>query len=267
VDFAAWQREYWSGEPLDREIAYWRAQLAGAPPLLDLSRLTLPAGTNAGTGDAAVRFEVGADATRELRWLARIRGTTLFTVTLAAFGAVLSRYSGTPDVVVGTPVAGRTLPEAEDLIGLFTNSVPLRIGGLPGATFTELVDGAREVTMAALAHAELPFERLVEHLAPARHPDRNPVFQAMFSLLDETVGGSLDLPGLECSEYELGISSTRLDLELTLSDVGDCLTGQLTYARDLFDPRAMRAFAVEYADVLTATAANPAIRLNPVCGC
>jgi amino acid adenylation domain-containing protein len=263
VDFAAWQRAYWSGEPLDREIAYWRGQLAGAPPLLELPRLTLSAGTSPGTGDAAVRFEVGADAARELRRLARARGTTLFTVTLAGFGAVLSRHCGTSDLVVGTPVAGRTLPQAEDVIGLFTNSVPLRISGLPGATFTELVDRAREVIKAALAHAELPFERLVEHLAPDRHPDRNPVFQAMFSLLDEAVDGSLDLPGLECSEYEPGISSARLDLELTLSVAGDRLTGQLTYAGDLFDPPAMRALAVEYAEVLTAIAANPAVRLNP----
>jgi non-ribosomal peptide synthetase component F len=165
--------------------------------------------------------------------------------------------------VIGTPVAGRALPEIEDLIGLFTNSVPLRISGLPGATFSELVDGAREVTKAALAHAELPFERLVEHLAPARHPDRNPVFQAMFSLLDEAADGSLDLPGLQCSEYEPGISSTRLDLELTLSVAGDRLTGQLTYAPDLFDPPAMRVLAVEYAEALTASAADPAIRLNP----
>ncbi len=260
ADFAAWQRRLWTGERLDREVAHWRAALAGAPDLLDLPKARPPA-----SQADPVRFDVSADITRALRGLAQASDATLFMVLAAAYGAVLSRHAGAPEVVVGTAVAGRPAPELDGVIGLFTNSIPLRLGGRPGerpdAPFAEHLERAREVIIDGLAHSEVPFERLVEHLAPARDLDRNPLFQTLFSLADETMSASLELPGLACSEYDLGVAKVRVDLEADLVPAGEGLAGRIVYDAGLVDAGAVRRFAAGYASALAAIAEDPAVRL------
>ncbi|MFL6333022.1 MAG: condensation domain-containing protein, partial [Pyrinomonadaceae bacterium] len=178
-DFALWQNELLQGEMFEELLRYWRTQLAGAPELLNLpTDRPRPA---VQTYRGAVHGIILKPRLYEsLRALARSEEATPFMVLLAAFKALLSRYSGEEDVTVGTPVAGRTRVELEPLIGFFVNTLVLRTDVSGDPSFRELVGRVREVTLGAYAHQEVPFERLVEELRPERDLSRNPLFQVMF---------------------------------------------------------------------------------------
>jgi len=180
ADFALWQRRWLSGERLEQQLAYWRAQLAGLPQLaLPTDRPRPPVQSFRG---AVQPLTLPARLTAALRALGRAEGATLFMTLLAGFQALLARYSGQEDIVVGTYIAGRNRAELEPLIGFFVNSLVLRsdLGG--NASFRQLLARVREVALAAYAHQDLPFEMLVEDLQPERDPSRNPLFQVMFQV-------------------------------------------------------------------------------------
>ena len=181
ADYAVWQREWLAGEALDRQVGWWKERLAGAPPLLELP---VDHPRAAGRSDAAAShaFTLSAATSAGLRALARREGATLFMTALAGWQALLGRWSGQDDVVVGTPIAGRTRAELEGLIGFFVNMLPLRadLGG--GATCRELLGRVREGALGAYARQELPFERLVDELGVERSLTHAPVFQVTFAL-------------------------------------------------------------------------------------
>ncbi|HEX5890495.1 MAG TPA: condensation domain-containing protein, partial [Pyrinomonadaceae bacterium] len=167
ADFAQWQRGWLKGDELDRQTAYWRKQLAGAPPSVDLpTDLARPAQMN--YQGSTFLFELSAELTESLTALSRREGATLFMTLLAAFKALLWRYTGQSDIVVGTPVANRNREELEGLIGFFVNTLALRTDVSGDATFLELLSRVRETALGAYAHQDLPFELLVEELQPAR---------------------------------------------------------------------------------------------------
>ncbi|HWK90397.1 MAG TPA: amino acid adenylation domain-containing protein, partial [Longimicrobium sp.] len=181
ADFAAWQRAWLSGEAVERQLTYWRGALAGAPPLLELptDRPRPPVQRHRG---AAVGVVLDADAAAPLHALARREGATLFMVLLAALDVVLARWSGQDDVVVGTPIAGRTRAETEGMIGLFLNSLALRTDLSGDPSFREVLRRVRQATLDAYAHQDLPFERILEEIQPERSLSHTPVFQVMLNL-------------------------------------------------------------------------------------
>jgi non-ribosomal peptide synthetase component F len=259
ADFAAWQRAWLSGERLAAQLDYWRAQLAGLEPLALPTDHPRP--SVQGFRGATLPIELGAELTEALKALGRREGATLFMVLLAGFQALLGRYTGQDDVAVGSPIANRTRSELEGLIGFFVNSLVLRadLSGDPG--FRALLGRVREATLGAYAHQDLPFEKLVEELQPARDPARNPLFQVMFAL-QNAPAPPLELPGLTLSTLELDVRTTRFDLELYLwEDVGR-LNGLLVYDADLFEPATAGRLLRQFRTLLEGIVADPERRLS-----
>ncbi|HEU0079559.1 MAG TPA: condensation domain-containing protein, partial [Longimicrobiaceae bacterium] len=256
ADYAVWQRGWLSGAVLEAQLAYWRERLRGAPPLLELptDRPRLPAGGDRGAVRPIARAGGTADA---LRALARREGATLFMALLAGWQLLLSRWSGQDDVCVGTPVAGRTRVETEGLIGFFVNTLVMRadLSGDPG--FAGLLRQVREAALGAYAHQDVPFERLVEELAPERSPGRSPLFQVVFSLRTlET--GALRMGGAQVEPLARDAEPARFDLSLTLFDGEDGgLGGTLLFRTDLFEGATAERMLGHYANLLHALAADP----------
>lgn len=233
ADHATWQRRWLDGPVLAEQLEHWTRQLAGVPELvLPTDRPRPPVATFRG---ARTFFTVDEDLRRAATELGRATGTTLFMVLLATFEALLSRYSGQDDFPVGVPIANRTRKETEALIGFFVNTLVVRADISGDPTFRELLARVRETALAAYAHQDLPFERLVEELAPARDAARTPLIQVMFALQNAPVssGGSLVQPSLEVLAVERG--TANFDLVLDLWEQDDGLGGRVEYSTDLFD--------------------------------
>ncbi|HEU4595678.1 MAG TPA: amino acid adenylation domain-containing protein [Pyrinomonadaceae bacterium] len=235
ADYAAWQRQHLSGENLERQLAYWRQQLGGAPALLELptDRPRPPVQTYRG---ATHSFVLPSELTSALKELSRGEGCTLFMTLLAGWQALLSRYSNQREVVVGTPIANRTRAEVEGLIGFFVNTLALRTDFSGDPTFRELLARVREVTLGAYAHQEVPFERLVEELQPERSLSHQPLFQVMF-VLQNAPQERLELSGLELGAWGGGAGGAvaKFDLLLSVTEAGGRLAATLEYSTDLFD--------------------------------
>ncbi|HEV2735094.1 MAG TPA: amino acid adenylation domain-containing protein, partial [Longimicrobiaceae bacterium] len=259
-DYALWQREWLTGGVLEAQLAFWRGRLAGAPPVLELPT-DHPRPPVPGARGGAVPFFLSDGATRGLRALAQREGTTLFGVLLAGFAATLARWSGQDDVVVGTPVAGRTRSELEGLIGFFVNTLPLRteLGGDP--TLRELVARARETVLGAQAHQDVPFERLVEELQPERSLQHTPLFQVMLALQNNE-RGELHLGGLEMAPLGGGVPVARFDLELSLAEEGGRLGGSALFRAALWERATVARMMEHLRTALEALAADPDRRLS-----
>ena len=259
-DFSAWQRAWLKGEVLERQLAYWRRALAGAPPLLKLpaDRPRPAVQTHHAAMEAGLLPRQAADA---VLGLARREGATLFMVLLAALDVVLSRQSGQGEVVVGTPIAGRTRAETEGVVGLFLNSLALRVDLAGDPAFRELLGRVRDTTLGAYAHQDVPFEAVLEELAPERTLDRTPVFQVLLNLANfasEAAGDARELPGLVVHGVDRGAPlASKFDLTLYAGEVPDGIVLRLVYNPDLFDAGRMRALLAQVGGVLEQAAADP----------
>ncbi|MFB1485365.1 amino acid adenylation domain-containing protein, partial [Corallococcus sp. RDP092CA] len=247
ADYAAWQRGWLQGGLLARQLVYWREQLRGAPPALELST-DKPRPAVRGFRGARQEIHWPRELVESLKALGKKEGTTLFAVLLAGWQTVLSRYSGQDDVSVGTPMAGRTRAELEGLIGVFVNTLVLRTRFTPGMTFRALVRQVGETVLGAMEHQELPFERLVEALQPVRDMARSPLFQAMF-VLQNVSQGTLSVPGLKLRAVDPDTRTAKFDLLMQVSETAEGLRGYLEYDADLFLPETM-ARMVEHLRVL-----------------
>ncbi|HEU4558056.1 MAG TPA: amino acid adenylation domain-containing protein [Longimicrobium sp.] len=255
-DYAAWQRDWLRGEVLERQLAYWRDNLAGAPPLLELPT-DRPRPALQSYRGAAELLVLPPDEVAALHALGQGEGATLFMTLLAAFSLVLSRLSGQDDVVVGTPIAGRTRAETERLIGLFLNSLALRTDLSGDPSFRELLRRVRKTTLDAYAHQDLPFERLLDELQPRRSLSHTPVFQVMLNL-ENYGGGSMDFAGVEVEAYGRADEQTsKFDLTLYAMETPDGLVLRLVYAHELFDAERMREMLSQFRGILTQAAAQP----------
>ncbi|HEV2149289.1 MAG TPA: amino acid adenylation domain-containing protein [Longimicrobiaceae bacterium] len=254
-DYTVWQREWLQGENLHRQLDYWTGKLRGAAPALELPTDRPRPPLQAFEG-ALHRFRIPGPLADALRGLARREEATLFMVLLAAFKVLLRRYSGQTDVVVGSPVANRGRVETEGLVGFFANTLALRTDLSGDPTFREVVRRVRETALGAYAHEELPFERLVEALQPARDLSRSPVFQVMF-LLDNTPVKKLRLPELSLEPVEVDTGISSFDLTLMMEEKADGLAGGLEYATALFDEDTVARMARGYLSLLEGAAADP----------
>ncbi|HST58657.1 MAG TPA: amino acid adenylation domain-containing protein, partial [Longimicrobium sp.] len=233
ADFAVWQHQHLRGDALERQLAYWRGQLAGAPALLELpADRPRPAVQSYRGAQQSVVLSAGLLA--RLQALGRREGATLYMVLLGAFQVLLSRYAGTADVVVGSPIAGRTRHEVEELIGFFVNLLVLRtdLSGTPD--FREVLRRVRRATLGAYEHQDVPFEKLVAELAPERSLSHAPLFQVLFTV-QEGDGAGLDVPGLRTAPVEAELRTTKFDLSLLLRTDAHGIHGTLEYGTDLFD--------------------------------
>lgn len=267
ADFAAWQRRELTEGRLAEHTAYWRRQLADVPPVLELPT-DHPRPAELSYRGGSVSFDIPAETVRGLRALAQQRRATLYAVTLAAFQALLGRYAGVSDLVLGSSVSGRDRVDFEGLIGFFVDSLPLRVGLAGNPTFADLVDQVRETVLDAFSYQGVPFEHVVDALSPQRELNRNPVVQVWFNLITTTPGhdlGELRLSGLDVETFDCGVATTRFDLELHLFDAGpDRVNGGLIYAEDLFDHRTMASFAGHYRNFLAAVARDPTTPISRV---
>ncbi|WP_279609035.1 non-ribosomal peptide synthetase [Burkholderia gladioli] len=232
-DYVSWQRQWFGAERLEREAAYWKTTLAGIPTLLDLPT-DHPRPAQQQFDAARLPIELDSILTQDLRRLAARRGTTVFAVVTAAWAAVLGRLAGQEDIVIGTPVANRSKPELEAVIGLFVNTLALRIdlSGMPSVA--QLLDRVQSTVVAAQDHQDLPFEQVVEIVKPQRRLAHTSIFQVMISW-QNTDMRTIELPDLAFTPVGGAFDRAKFDLELDLLDDGQVISGALRYATALFD--------------------------------
>ncbi|WP_158206634.1 non-ribosomal peptide synthetase [Pseudoduganella flava] len=233
ADFATWQRDPEQRAQLDRQLAYWRDQLAGLPPVHGLP-LDRPRPTRADYAGALHTQRLDAALTARIRALADAGGATLFMALQAAFAVVLMRWSHAAEFALGTPVAGRGHAGLDQSIGLFVNTLVLRHALADNATFRQQVDATRQLALDAFAHQDVPFELLVETLKPARSLAHAPLFQVSFALQNNEAV-ALELPGVDVAGVPLGAAQAKFDLSLSVRESGDELVLHWTYATSLFD--------------------------------
>jgi amino acid adenylation domain-containing protein len=276
ADFAVWQRGWLTGEVLAEQVGYWRGRLAGAPVLeLPTERPRPAVRSNAG---AVLEFTVAAEVVDGLRALSRGAGATMFMTVFAAFTVLLSRYSGQDDIVVGTPIANRNRAEIEPLIGFFVNTLVLRTDLSGDPTFLELVRRVRAATLAAYAHQDVPFERLVDELVSDRDRSRTPLFQVLFNYFTATetatapatpAGGGGGGPdpagdGRVGDAVVGGVQEmmAKFDLRLIVAERGGGLVGGVHYATGLFDEVWVRGLVGHFLQVLTGVGVDGGARLS-----
>jgi surfactin family lipopeptide synthetase A len=255
ADFAQWQRHWLTGDVLQTQVDYWKQQLATAPPLLELPTDRSRPSMQTFQG-GATSFCLNGELTQQLKLLSQNSGATLFMTLLAAFSTLLSRYSRQEDIVIGSPIANRNQGGIESLIGFFVNTLVLRTDLTGDPTFSELLDRVRENTLNAYEHQDLPFEKLVEELQPARSLSYTPLFQVMFVLQNAPLN-KLELPDLKISPFKMSQVTARFDLTLQIEETAAGLTGELIYNRDLFDATTIERMASHLQILLAGIVANP----------
>jgi amino acid adenylation domain-containing protein len=260
ADYALWQRRRMEGEALERELAHWRERLEGTATLaLPTDRPHPPVQSFRG---ANVGFDLGAELSAAVIDLARRQGATTFMVLLAAYQLLLHRWSGTDDVVVGSPIAGRTPRETEGLIGVFLNTLALRTDLSGDPTFAELLARVRGTALDAFAHQDIPFERLVEELKVERSLARHPLFQAMFSMIPGGEPGDGTFAGLAVDASEPEGGTAKVDLALGAGELDGRLRVGFQYASDLWDESTVRRMAGHLRALLAGAAADPSTPIS-----
>jgi amino acid adenylation domain-containing protein len=260
ADFAVWQREWLQGEVLERQLSYWRGQLAGAPPVLELpTDRPRPAVQTYNGANQSVELPI--ELVEKLRELSNREGATLYMTLLAAFKVLLSRYTGQKDVVVGTPIANRNRAETEGLIGFFVNTLVLRTDASGGPTFAEMLRRVREVCLGAYQHQDLPFEKLVAELQPERSLSHSPLFQVVFGLQNKR-GEVLELPGITLSDLGVESGAAKFDLIHTVVEGEGGMVANLHYNTDLFDAETVERMLLHFRSLLEGVVADPSQKIQ-----
>ncbi|MGW4633967.1 amino acid adenylation domain-containing protein [Nocardia sp. NPDC004415] len=273
ADYALWQRAVLGDESDEestatRQLDFWRRTLAGQSGTVELPH-DHPRPPHASLRGADVTTTLPADVHVRLTDIARAHNASLFMVVHAALAVLLARLSGSADVTIGTPIAGRGEPELDDLVGMFVNTLALRTEVSPQRGFDELVTAAREVDLAAFAHADLPFERIVEEVAPTGTVSHNPLFQVVLSFHNNEAP-VLRLPGLTIEAMDLAARPAKFDLQvnveprLTQQGEPDEVNIVFTYATDLFDEPTVTMFAHGLTEIVNAVAADPRVRIGDI---
>jgi hypothetical protein len=264
ADFAYWQRKYLQGEVMEKRLQYWRQQLAGIPTELSLPTDYPRPAVRSYRGKYQV-FTLPAALSHALRTLSRREGVTLFMTLLAGFQTLLHRYAEQDDIIVGADVANRNRAETEGLIGFFVNMMVMRADFSADPSFSDLLKQVREAALEAYAHQDVPFDRLVEELQPERTLSITPLFQVVF-VLQNTPMPPLELPGLELELLEVESGTVQFDLILSMHDVGEELTGALTYNTDLFEADTITRLLKNFQTLLESIVNAPGRKISDL-GC
>lgn len=259
-DYAAWQRQYLSGEVLERQLSYWKQQLGWDVPTLQLP-LDRPRRPVRSSRGARQPIRLPARLTRALDDLSRREGVTLFMTLAATFNVLLHRYTGQSDIIIGSPIANRNRLEVEKLIGLFLNMLALRTDLSGDPSYLELLSRVKGVTLEAFSHQDLPFERLVEELALERDVNRSLLFQVMFVLQNAPMP-KLNIRGLTLSLVDIDWGTAKFDLTLNLSQGVRGISGYFEYNTDLFEPSTIERMVVHFENLLASVVENPKQRIS-----
>jgi hypothetical protein len=261
-DWAEWQREWLDGAILADQLNYWKEQLEGAPPVLELptDRPHLSSQIHYG---ATERFEIDEELTTKLRVLSRAEGCTLFMTLLSAFQILLSRWSNQQDIIIGTPIANRARPEIEGLIGFFVNTLALRTRLDESLSFKELLQRNRETCLGAYAHQDLPFEKLVAAMQPERRLTHSPLFQVMFNM-NNAVLQNLHLPGLQSTFFDGDVEATKVDLHLMMREHSHIIEGNVSYESTLFSRPAIRSLIECFVTLTTRLGGNSRQKIRTI---
>jgi len=260
ADYAVWQRQYVQGEVLERQLAYWRKQLAAAPALLALPT-DHPRPAVQSRRQAYEPLTISRELTAQLRSLIQGQGFTLFMTLVAAFQVLLARYSKQDDIVVGTNFAGRNHPELEGMIGFFINTFVLRTDLSGDPTLHEVLKRVREVYLEAHAHQDVSFEKLVEILNPQRSSSHSPIFQVKIDLVRNTKA-ALDLSSLKARPFEFDGENSRYDMFLVLEETENNLRGAWSYNPDLFNPTTIERMVRDFVELLESFVKVPNTHLS-----
>jgi amino acid adenylation domain-containing protein len=262
ADYAIWQRQKLDSPDIERLLSYWRKRLAGPLPSMALpTDRPRPAIRSAIGRGQAVR--IPAEITNNLRLLSNQQGVTLYMTLLAAFAALLKRYSSQNDLLIGTPIANRMDSALETLIGFFVNVLVLRVDTSGNPKFTDLLERVREITLEAYSHQELPFEKLVEDLQPPRDASRTPLFDVMF-VLQNTPASTIETAGITLTNCELDAGIAAYDLTLSLEDTPFGLDGWIEYNADIFDADTIARLVSHWQILLQNIASDPERRIEEI---
>ncbi|MBG1243496.1 non-ribosomal peptide synthetase [Nostoc sp. NZL] len=260
ADFAIWQRQYLQGETLKTQLTYWKQQLNGAPPLLQLPTDRPRPAVRTFRG-ATQSFTLPKSLTEEIKNLSNREGVTLFMTLLAAFKTLLYCWTGQEDIIVGSPIANRTRAELEGLIGFFVNTLVLRTDLSDNPSFRELLGRVRSRTLKAYTHQDLPFEKLVEELQPERNSSYNPLFQVWF-VFQNVAMPSLELSNLHITSLNIDSDRAKHDLRLELAESEEGLIGSIGYRVDLFEKATIARMVKDFESLLIQITMQPNIKLN-----
>ncbi|MBD2360531.1 amino acid adenylation domain-containing protein [Anabaena minutissima FACHB-250] len=260
ADFTVWQRHWLQGEVLNTQLSYWKQQLADAPTVLELPTDRPRPMAQSFQGSIA-NFKLSPELTGMLKSLSNQQGVTLFMTLLAAFQSLLYRYTGQEDICVGSAIANRNSAEIEGLIGFFVNTLVLRTDLSQNPSFLDLLSRVRQVCVGAFAHADLPFERLVEELHLERNLSHTPLFQVMFTLLEDSKQ-DLTLPSVTVSWLPMHSQTAKFDLTLSMEDTGAELKGALEYSTDLFNVDTIARILQHFETLLEGIVAHPQRKIS-----
>ena len=255
ADYAAWQRGWLQGENLEGQLSYWRDNLAGAPPLLKLPTDRPRPAIQTYRG-AVESFMLAADVSNQLKAIGRRQNATLFMTLLAVFTVLLQRYTRQDDIVVATNVAKRNMPEIESLIGFFVDNLVLRADLSGNPTFVDLLARVQRICLDALAHQNIPFDKIVEDLKPERNLSYNPIFQVLF-VLQNNPAPRLNLPNLSVSRTEYEGNAVQFDMAMDIFETDPGLLFKLRYNTDLFDGSTATRFMRHFRKLLESVAQDP----------
>jgi fengycin family lipopeptide synthetase B len=255
ADYSEWQNDWLAGETMTRQLDYWKKHLAGVPPLLDLP-LDRPRPKTRHYESGSISFQASSDTVTRLTRLCRDSGTTLFMTLLGVMSVLLSKYARQDDIVVGSPVANRNQNEVESLIGFFVNTLVLRIDLTDNPSFSKVLKRVKQTALEAFDHQDIPFEKLVEAIAPERHLNISPLFQVSFAVQNAPVE-DMQLAGLSVqplTDVETGMG--RFDLEFTFWE-DEQLHGSIVYKKDIFDAPSVERMGQHFQTLLEAVLENP----------
>ena len=260
ADYAVWQREWLEGEIFEKQLGFWRDQLAGNPPVTELPASRERRSRPAFRGSSQTRA-LGGDLRDALKKLAQGEEATLFMVLLAGFDALLYRYTQEEDIIVGSPISGRHRLETEDLIGFFVNTLPLRTNLAGNPTFQELLGRVRETTLGAFAHQDLPFDKLVAELQPERSLNHMPFTKVMF-VVQQAPLEEAQMAGLKVEFLDLESCTAKFDITVYVQESSHGMEARIEYNRDLFDSAGISRLLEHFETLLQGIAANPKQRLS-----
>nr|WP_277344895.1 non-ribosomal peptide synthetase [Paenibacillus thiaminolyticus] len=261
-DYAAWQQGEMQRERMSKQEAYWLEVFGGELPVLDLPADYARPGVRSFTGNT-FRFVIDKQRSENLRQLALHTGTTLYMIVLAAYTTLLSKYSGQEDIIVGTPVAGRTHADLEPLVGMFVNTLAMRNAPSGEKTFREYVQEVKEHTLSAYENQDYPFEELVSKLDVSRDMSRNPLFDTMF-VLQNIEQSEVSIDGLTCKVYPNEHHIAKFDLTFSLTEEAEGIAGSIEYARSLFKEETIERMAGHFKQVIDTILSDPNRKLSSI---